>query len=185
MRPRLVLRRGRPVHTHDFERRVRREEELALLRTVRLLDKVHVVAAALFVQLDPPYHVRVDKAVEFNLRPTGSRMQSINRVKRPNERRTLSMNVFVTSFWYEVARNPATRYFVPREKKARISGVSWKPPPRQVVSGSDDMWSGPPFASGPSGHGLLPCLARVTTLRLMACAYTATWVATSPSSSLS
>jgi hypothetical protein len=67
MRPRLVLRRGRPVHTHDFERRVRREEELEFIRRVRGRDEVDVVAAVDRVELDDPQHARVDHIAEPHL----------------------------------------------------------------------------------------------------------------------
>jgi hypothetical protein len=67
VRPFPVLRRRRPVHAHDLERRVCREEELVLARHMRGRDEVHVVAATHRVELDPPEHARIDEIVELRL----------------------------------------------------------------------------------------------------------------------
>jgi hypothetical protein len=83
----------------------------------------------------------------------------------------------------DVARKPATRYFRPTAKNARVAGVSQKPPPRKHTFATVERCPGRP--SGPSGHGMSPPTPRVTTLLLIARESVVTWSATSSSSSAS
>ncbi len=76
--------------------------------------------------------------------------------------RTRSMKSFATVLLNDVARNPGTRYFCPTQKKARVSAVSQKPPPRKHASLIDEIF--------PSGQGMSYFTPRVTMLPLIACA---------------